>query len=142
MPAADPGRVIASARAWLGTPFHHQASLQTVGCDCLGLIRGVWRDVVGREAFDIPAYAPDWSARASHDLLRAGLVAHLLSIPGPAASGDVILFRMRGRMITSHAGILVDTTTLIHAHSRLGVIEERLTPVWRARAAHVFRYPR
>ena len=38
---------VASARGWLGTPYHHQASLKGVGCDCLGLLRGVWREVIG-----------------------------------------------------------------------------------------------
>ena len=28
---------------WIGTPYRHQASLKGVGCDCLGLVRGVWR---------------------------------------------------------------------------------------------------
>ncbi|MEM9842167.1 MAG: peptidase P60, partial [Pseudomonadota bacterium] len=36
--------VIEAARAWLGTPYRHQASRRGVGADCLGLIRGVWRD--------------------------------------------------------------------------------------------------
>lgn len=37
--------VIAAARSWLGTPYHHQASRKGVGCDCLGLIRGIWREL-------------------------------------------------------------------------------------------------
>ena len=35
--------IVAEARAWIGTPYRHQASLKGVGCDCLGLVRGVWR---------------------------------------------------------------------------------------------------
>lgn len=33
--------IVNAARSWLGTPYHHQASLRGVGCDCLGLIRGL-----------------------------------------------------------------------------------------------------
>ena len=55
--SADPARVIAIARSWLGTPYHDQASLRGVGCDCLGLARGVWREVVGPEPFPIPPYS-------------------------------------------------------------------------------------
>ncbi|MDA3887796.1 MAG: peptidase, partial [Allgaiera sp.] len=51
MTSADPERVVAIARFWLGTPYHDQASLRDVGCDCLGLARGVWREVVGPEPF-------------------------------------------------------------------------------------------
>jgi NlpC/P60 family putative phage cell wall peptidase len=46
---ADPARVIAAARGWLGTPYHDQASAKGAGCDCLGLVRGVWRDLHGSE---------------------------------------------------------------------------------------------
>ena len=47
MTPANPDLVIAAARSWLGTPYHDQASLKRVGCDCLGLARGVWREVGG-----------------------------------------------------------------------------------------------
>ena len=57
---ADPEAVIAAARRWLGTPYHDQASLRGVGCDCLGLARGVWRDLVGAEPQLIPPYSRDW----------------------------------------------------------------------------------
>lgn len=33
--------VVAEARNWLGTPFIHQHAAKGVGCDCLGLLRGV-----------------------------------------------------------------------------------------------------
>lgn len=51
---ADPTHIIAIARSWLGTPYHDQASLRGVGCDCLGLARGVWREIVGPEDFGVP----------------------------------------------------------------------------------------
>ena len=60
MRSADPGRVIAAARAWIGTPYHDQASLRGAGCDCLGLARGIWREIVGPEPFELPAYGRGW----------------------------------------------------------------------------------
>jgi hypothetical protein len=30
--------IVAAARSWLGTPYHHQASLKGVGSDCIGVI--------------------------------------------------------------------------------------------------------
>ena len=50
----------AEARLWLGTPYRHQAALRGVGCDCLGLVRGVWRALIGPEPEDPPPYTPDW----------------------------------------------------------------------------------
>ena len=72
MTSADPARVIAMARSWLGTPYHDQASLRGVGCDCLGLARGVWRDVVGPEPFPILPYSRDWGETGPREVLAEG----------------------------------------------------------------------
>ena len=37
--------IIAAAKEWRGTPYHHQQSQKGVGCDCLGLVRGVYEAV-------------------------------------------------------------------------------------------------
>ena len=50
------GSIVAIARGWIGTPYVHQASVKGAGCDCLGLLRGVWREVHGEE----PEAAPAW----------------------------------------------------------------------------------
>ena len=67
--------IVAEARSWIGTPYRHQASLKGVGCDCLGLVRGVWRAVIGDEPERAPAYARDW-AEASGDEAFARAAAH------------------------------------------------------------------
>ena len=46
--------IIAAARGWIGTPYRHQASCNQVGADCLGLIRGVWRELYGAEPAPVP----------------------------------------------------------------------------------------
>ena len=53
--------VIHAARGWIGTPYHHQASARGVGTDCLGLLRGVWRELHGHEPEPPPPYARDWA---------------------------------------------------------------------------------
>lgn len=53
--------IVATARGWIGTPYLHQASVRAAGADCLGLIRGVWREVIRAEPESIPAYSQDWS---------------------------------------------------------------------------------
>ncbi|MEE8633091.1 MAG: hypothetical protein V3S93_01305 [Methyloceanibacter sp.] len=52
---------MAKARGWLGTPYHHQASVKGVGCDCLGLVRGLWRELCGPEPEAMPRYTRDWA---------------------------------------------------------------------------------
>ena len=48
------------------------ASLRGVGCDCLGLARGVWREVVGPEPFPIPPYSRDWGETGPREALAEG----------------------------------------------------------------------
>jgi len=139
---ADPTHVIAVSRSWLGTPYHDQASLRGVGCDCLGLARGVWREVVGPEPFPIPPYSRDWGETGSREVLADGARAMMIEVePEAAGPGALVLFRMTRRAITKHVGILTAPDTFLHAYERLGVIEEPLTPSWRRRIAFAFLFP-
>ena len=147
MTAADPDLVVSVARGWLGTPYHDQASLRGVGCDCLGLARGVWREVVGAESFPIPPYSRDWGETGPHEVLAEGarrmMPETALVDAGP---GTLVLFRMgrstaSTRAIAKHVGILTGPDSFIHSYERLGVIEEVLTPIWRRRIAFAFLFP-
>ena len=142
MKTADPVIVIAVARSWLGTPYHDQASLRGVGCDCLGLARGIWREVVGPEPFPIPPYSRDWGETGPCEVLADGARQMMPEVPVQlAGSGALILFRMMPRAIAKHVGILTGPDTFLHAYERLGVIEEPLTPAWRRRIAFAFLFP-
>ena len=147
MITADPDAVIAVARLWLGTPYHDQASLRGVGCDCLGLARGVWRDLVGVELQAIPPYSRDWGETGVHEVLAEGARAMMIEIPiTDIKPGTLVLFRMAPRAIAKHVGILTGQSDMgaesfIHAYDRLGVIEEALTIAWSRRIAFAFRFP-
>ena len=65
-------RVVALARGWIWTPYHHQASCRGVGADCLGLVRGVWRELYGFDAEPTPAYSRDWAEADGTESLLAG----------------------------------------------------------------------
>lgn len=146
MIAADPARVIAAARGWLGTPYHHQASVKGAGCDCLGLARGIWREVVGQEPVAVPAYSPDWGETGRREVLLDAARALLTEVPVAAAGpGALLLFRMDPRAIAKHLGVLCDGSArggrFIHAYDRLGVIEQSLTLAWQRRIAFAFVFP-
>lgn len=139
---ADPDLVLAAARQWLGTPYRHQASCLGVGCDCLGLIRGVWRALLGSEPEPVPAYAPDWVVAATDEPLANAATRWLQPVDLAAArSGDVVLFRWRDGLAARHAGILSGPGRLIHAYERVGVVESPLAAAWHRRLSHAFRFP-
>jgi len=137
--------VVVAARGWLGTPYVHQASCRGAGCDCLGLLRGVWRDIHGPEPEPVPAYSPDWSEPAREERLWAAALRHLTPVsPDMVAPGQVLLFRMRDGMVAKHLGLQAEigtTPSFIHAYSGHGVVESALTPPWARRIVARFAFP-
>ncbi|MGE3142741.1 MAG: NlpC/P60 family protein [Hyphomonadaceae bacterium] len=142
MDAVSRAAILAEAQSWLGTPYRHQASAKGAGCDCLGLVRGVWRAFYGEEPERAPAYTPDWAERAGEETLRAAARRHLIEIDCAAAlPGDVLLFRMAADAPAKHAAILAVNNRLIHAYWGRAVVESRFAPWWRVRLAAAFSFP-
>ncbi|MDI7861256.1 NlpC/P60 family protein [Rhizobiaceae bacterium n13] len=135
--------VLRIAEGWIGTPYRHQGSLKGVGCDCLGLVRGVWREVYGSEPEAPRPYGADWAERGGSDRLVDAARRHF-GAPISAQEAqpvDVLLFRWRPDCAAKHAGILSDTDHFIHAYEQAAVVRSALVPSWRRRIAAVFRFP-
>lgn len=100
--------VLAIAGSWIGTPYRHQGAVKGVGCDCLGLVRGIWRELYGAEPEVVPAYAADWAERAGEERLMAAAGRHFVDVLSFEESlpGDLVLFRFRPHLAAKHAGIL------------------------------------
>lgn len=134
--------LVAEARSWIGTSYRHQASVKGVGCDCLGLVRGVWRACLGEEPEAPPPYAPDWAEAGGDETLAAAALRHLTPVPCDAFDrGDVLLFRWRDGCVAKHAAIASSAMTMIHAHDGAAVCEVAITPWWRRRLAYAFTFP-
>ena len=134
--------IVAQARSWIGTPYRHQASLKGVGCDCLGLVRGVWRELIGTEPERAPPYTPDWAEASGAESLAQAAARHLILVtPADFAPGDVVLFRWRANLPAKHAAIVTSPETMVHAHDGAAVAEVALAPWWRRRLAYAFRFP-
>lgn len=135
-----PDKIVGAARAWLGTPYRHQASTPGAGCDCLGLLRGVWREFYGAEPAAVPNYRADARDPQHSDALLAAAERFLLPASEPGR-GRVVLFRLIRSLPPRHCGIMVADDRFIHAQERLGVVEADLTDGWRRRVAGVFEFP-
>lgn len=137
--AAD---VVRLARAWIGTPYHHQASQRGIGCDCLGLVRGLFRDLYGCEAEEPPPYSRDWAEADGRETMLGAARRHLVAIaPAAAGPGDVLVFRLRQGCVAKHAGLQSGAATMIHAMEGLAVAEVALSPWWRRHVAGAFSFP-
>ena len=143
--AAEPSAVLAIARVWLGTPYLHQSSLQGVGCDCLGLARGIWRALHGDEPWEVPPDSRDWGEAGKREVLAEAARTALIEIPLDAAGpGTLILFRMGSGVPAKHCGLLGESVirpSLIHAYDRSGVVDEAFTSAWSRRATFAFLFP-
>ncbi|GLQ38701.1 peptidase [Rhizobium albus] len=143
--AADVTRqlIIDEARRWLGTPYRHQGSSLGIGCDCLGLVRGVWRAVYGCEPEAPGPYAADWADGNQGERLLEAAERHCGAGFGLAAAqpGDLIALRWRPGQPARHIGILSGPDHFIHAYEQASVVQSALVPSWRRRVAAAYRFP-
>lgn len=135
------------AREWIGTPYHHQASAKGIGCDCLGLLRGVWREAVGPEPGNIPNYSPGWDEVSRREDMLNLCREHLIETsPAERSIGGVLVFRMKREFVAKHCGIIVAADPLtwarfIHCHNGRGTVEIELSDWWIRKIASGFVFP-
>ena len=135
-----PSAIVAEARAWIGTPYRHQASAKGVGCDCLGLVRGVWRGLYGEEPEAVPPYRPDWAEMGGEETLLEA-AGRWMPAADEARSGDVLLFRLAAGAPVKHCAVASGEGRMIHAYWGRAVVESWIVPWWRSRLAGVFSFP-
>lgn len=142
MTASIKNAIVAEALGWTGTPYRHQGTRKGVGCDCLGLVRGVWRAVYARDSEDPGAYARDWSEAGAGDPLIEAARRHCAEKPVSAmVAGDLLVFRWKPQYAAKHAGILVAPDRFVHAYEGHAVTVSPLVPQWRRRIAGAFAFP-
>ncbi len=137
--------VLAIAEQWLGTPYRHHASALHIGCDCLGLVRGIWRTLYDNEPEPVPPYSPDWSELNKDEHLLSAIRRHfsekvILSAPNPQPA-DLLIFRWKEGLAAKHLGIMGREGRFIHAYEGCGVVSSVLVPQWRKKIAAVFTFP-
>lgn len=142
---AQTERAVVIARRWIGTPYRHQGSVEGAGCDCLGLLRGIWRELLGAEPEAVPPYTKDWGeTRRDEHLWEAAQRFLIEKSLDDHAPGDVLLFRMRKVSVAKHLGIQAENgemPSFIHAYSGHSVVESPLSRPWRRRIVARFALP-
>lgn len=135
-------RIVDVARSWIGTPYHHQASVKGIGADCLGLIRGIWRECFKGDVEAPANYTRDWAEANGIEAMLVGARKNLVEIAADSlAPGDVIVFRLRPGVVAKHAALVATPRTMIHAMEGCAVSEVGLSPWWRRHIAGAFRFP-
>ncbi|MFI5230059.1 MAG: hydrolase [Gemmatimonadales bacterium] len=135
---AERAAVVAEARSWLGTPFHHAARIKGAGVDCAQLLLGVYAGLGLVEELNVGRYAPDWFVHQPRapgslgillDVITRECVERPLSHVTP---GDILVFAY-GRA-PSHAAIVTATAPpsplllVIHSFRASGVQEDDAGP--------------
>lgn len=135
-------QVLQIAEKWLGTPYRHGASRVNVGCDCLGLIRGIWRELYGAEPEPAGIYSRDWAELSSEEPLINAAKRHMIVKPiADMQAGDLLVFRWRDGTAAKHLGVMAQDNRFIHAYEGHRVTLSALVPQWRQRIAAVFAFP-
>lgn len=137
-------RIASIAAEWIDTPFVHQQAAKGAGCDCGGLLRGVYA-----ESFDVPlpplplAYKPDWFKNASAPSILCDWLderAEQIS-KSDAQAGDVLVFKF-SHYLPAHSGILIEPERFVHCMTQRRVMVARwsLSNYWGMNVAFVYRF--
>lgn len=116
--------VIAEARSWISTPYHHAADIKGAGVDCGMLLVRVYVDTGIVQPFDPRPYPPDWNMHRSEERYLHEILTRTRELKDDetCGPGDVIVW-LHGRTF-SHGGIVTDWPRIIHAYHMSQVVEE------------------
>lgn len=148
--SAHADAIVACARGWLGTRFHHQGRLKKTrehagGVDCLGLLVGVAKELKLQDVNGLPLSLHDvftYPHLPDVEKLQQSLCncLELISIDQMCV-GDVALIRISER--PQHLAILTDFNNgpgVIHAYAPAKkVVEHALDAWWQERIYRAYR---
>jgi len=117
-------QVVAEARTWIGTRYHHMGDVKGAGVDCAMILVRVYCDLGFAPAFDPRPYPRDWFLHQGQERYIEWLEKYSVRIPAEKAGpGDIIMHRI-GRT-ASHGAILVDDNLMIHSYAPSECVELR-----------------
>ena len=136
--AAQRQAVIAAAKTWLRTPFHHEGRVKGVGVDCAMFLAEVYREAGLCDRLAVEHYPPDWHLHRSRERYLAFLEGCTFPVEAPQPA-DIALFRV-GRCY-SHGAVVLAWPLVIHAKVRAGVVYDDIGNSEFAGRPVIFRSP-
>lgn len=129
-------KVVAEARSWIGTPYHHMACVKGAGVDCGQIIKATYEATGMIESFVQGKYTHDWHFHRDEEAYLSSLTNHLdlitegdLTLDQRAEDpsfqplpGDVIMFKI-GRTY-SHGCMVTEWPLVVHANYGSDCVEE------------------
>jgi cell wall-associated NlpC family hydrolase len=136
--------IVAEARDWIGTPFHHQAFRKGAGCDCIGLVAGVglalgidgareWHDCEACHQYGRPPNPRFLVEMANRFLVRREI--------GNWRLADILVMSFEREPM--HFAIVSGRDPLSVVHALFGAgetVEHRIDQVWAARVRMCYGY--
>lgn len=118
--AEQRAQIVAAAKKWLCTPYHHHGKVKGAGADCAMFPLAVFQEC-GLLPLDYqpPQYSPQWHLHRSEELYLREIEKFCVEISGPPQPGDFVVFRF-GRTF-SHGAIVLDWPRIIHSYIPHGV---------------------
>lgn len=112
--------VVAEARRWIGTPYHHAGRVRGAGVDCAMLPAEVYAACGLVPRLEPEHYPPDWHLHRDAERYLAVVTRHACEVPEPTGPGDFVAWRW-GRCF-AHGAIIVRWPEIIHAMIHVGVV--------------------
>ena len=135
--------IVAEARAWLGTPWLHQARLKGVGTDCIGLIGGVALalGLPGAAEWDADPTLHCYGRTPDPRVLLGGCNRFMDRIAvEEVLPADVLIMSFEKE--PQHFAIVsrIDPMYVVHAYAQRGRVVENGVQVAGARVQRAYRY--
>jgi cell wall-associated NlpC family hydrolase len=123
-------QIVAEAKTWIGTPYHHEGRIKAAGVDCGMLILEVFEKVGLLPHIEVEHYPQDFMLHRSEEWYLKIVLENGFEIFKTPLPGDVVLYRS-GR-IYAHGGIVINWPTIVHAcvdEKKVSIANALITPL-------------
>lgn len=114
--------VVAEARTWLMTPYHHRARVRGSGVDCANLPAAVY-EACGLAPHIDPEYSQQWMLHRDEEEFLNYVLPNAREIEFAAVKpGDLLVWKFYRTF--SHSAIVIDLPIVIHSALVAGAVVE------------------